>query len=125
MSMMKEKDIITIDITGINSEGEGIGRIDRDGGNFVVFVPGVLAGERVTCRLDRVGRKYAAASVVEVLSASPRRTKPRCPSYGACGGCQLQHVSYDEQLRIKSEILTDAMRRIGRVAPSCEISCRQ
>ena len=120
---MKEKDIITVDITGINSEGEGIGRIERNGGGFVVFVPGAITGERVTCRLDRVSRKYAAASVVEVLSASPNRTKARCSIYGACGGCQLQHVSYEEQLRIKSDILAGAMKRIGHITPSLEVVC--
>jgi len=120
---MKEKDLITIDITGINSEGEGIGRVDNGGGSFVVFVPGSIRGERVTCRLDRVSKKYAAASVVEVSSASPHRTEARCPSYGACGGCQLQHVTYEEQLRIKGDILADAMRRIGHITPPCEIVC--
>ena len=120
---MKEKDLITIDINGINSEGEGIGRVDRDGGDFVVFVPGAITGERVTCRLDRVSRKYAAASIVDILSASPQRTKARCPSYGLCGGCQLQHVTYEEQLRIKGDILNDAMRRIGHITTSCEVVC--
>ena len=120
---MKEKDLLTIDITAINSEGEGIGRIERDGGGFVVFVPGAITGERVTCRLDRVGKKYAAASLVEILSSSPHRTEPLCQSYGACGGCQLQHVAYGEQLRVKSEILADAMRRIGHITPPGEIAC--
>ena len=88
-----------------------------------MFVPGTVTGERVACRLDRVSKRYAAASVVEVLSASPHRTKARCPSCGICGGCQLQHVSYDEQLRVKGEILTDAMRRIGHITLPREVVC--
>ncbi|MDR3076424.1 MAG: 23S rRNA (uracil(1939)-C(5))-methyltransferase RlmD [Synergistaceae bacterium] len=120
---MKEKDMIQIEITGLSSEGEGIGRIGPGGENFVVFVPGSLPGERVNCRVERVSKNYAAASVAETLSVSPDRTTPKCPGYGRCGGCQLQHLSYEAQVRFKRETLADAMRRIGHIDIDCEIGC--
>jgi 23S rRNA (uracil1939-C5)-methyltransferase len=109
---MREKEIIEVEITKLNSEGEGIARVGS-AGDFVVFVPGLLPGERASCRVERLSKNYAAASVAEILSVSPDRTAPRCPSYGRCGGCQLQHVSYEAQARLKREILVDAMKRIG------------
>ncbi|MDR1650454.1 MAG: 23S rRNA (uracil(1939)-C(5))-methyltransferase RlmD [Synergistaceae bacterium] len=123
---------ITLNIESVNSEGEGVARPSSEGG-FVVFVPGALPGERVLCRVKRVSRNYAAASVLEILDASPDRVSPRCPSYGRCGGCQLQHASYGAQIGLKRVILRDAMRRIGKMdvpddipcAPSsCEWGCR-
>jgi 23S rRNA (uracil1939-C5)-methyltransferase len=112
---MKEKEIISVEITNLNSEGEGIARFGPDGENFVVFVPGTIPGERAMCRVERVSKNYATSSVVEILSPSPDRTRPRCPSYGVCGGCQLQHVSYEAQVRLKREMLTGAMKRIGHI----------
>ncbi|MDR1965417.1 MAG: 23S rRNA (uracil(1939)-C(5))-methyltransferase RlmD, partial [Synergistaceae bacterium] len=113
---MNPGEIVTVDISSVNSEGEGIARLESGGGkNFVVFVPGSLPGERVVCRIARVSKKYAAAAVVDILSASPDRVAPRCPSFGSCGGCRLQHASYPAQMGMKRSILADAMRRIGGI----------
>ena len=91
---MREKEIITLDITALNSECEGIGRVGGDGGGYVVFAPGALPGERVKCAVKHVGKSYASAVVTEILSPSPDRIAPRCSSCDKCGGCQLQHLSY-------------------------------
>jgi 23S rRNA (uracil1939-C5)-methyltransferase len=114
---MEEKEIIQVEITNLNSEGEGIARIGPSGENFVVFVPGLLPGERALCRVERKSKNYATASAVDILSVSPDRTAPGCPSYGVCGGCQLQHVSYEAQITLKRNILADAMKRIGHIDP--------
>ena len=118
---MRQKETITVQIDSINSEGEGIARVGS--GGFVVFVPGALPGETSLCRVTRLGKKYAAASVIEILERSPDRTEPRCGQYGLCGGCHLQHASYRSQLEIKGGILADALRRIGRTAYPAKIDC--
>ena len=104
---MNPGDILTLDIASVNSEGEGVARFGEDA--FVLFIPGVLPGEKVTCRVTRVNKKYAAGVPLNILSPSNDRVMPKCPSFDACGGCQLQHASYDAQLRIKGKMLQDAL----------------
>ena len=118
---MRPGETITFDIASINSEGEGIARHGEEG--FVVFVPGALPGERVTCRVMKTGKKYATAKVLSVDSPSAMRTVPPCPIFGRCGGCQLQHASYALQLEIKAMILHDALRRIGGIEWQGPIKC--
>jgi 23S rRNA (uracil1939-C5)-methyltransferase len=118
---MNPGDIVTADIASVNSEGEGVARVGEDG--FVLFVPGVLPGERVVCRVARTSKKYAACAVVDVLTPSKDRVTPKCPSYDRCGGCHLQHASYKAQLKIKRRILTDALERIGKIAPMSPVIC--
>jgi 23S rRNA (uracil1939-C5)-methyltransferase len=119
--LMNPGDIATLDIVSINSEGEGIARAGEDG--FIVFVPGVLPGERVRCRVTRSGRNYAAAKPLDILESSPSRVAARCSCYGRCGGCQLQHATYEAQLRMKEIILADALKRIGRIDPPGGVTC--
>ncbi|MDR0649299.1 MAG: 23S rRNA (uracil(1939)-C(5))-methyltransferase RlmD [Synergistaceae bacterium] len=118
---MNAGDILTIDITSVNSEGEGIARAGRDG--FVLFVPGAIPGEKVVCRVARASKKYAACALIDILAPSKDRAAPRCQSYGKCGGCQLQHVSYGAQLEMKRDMLKDAMRRIGKLEPPEALGC--
>jgi len=79
----------------------------------VVFLFGALPGEEVTARVTETHRRHLFATVTEVVRASPDRVTPRCPYFGECGGCQLQHASYPLQLRSKWEILIDALARRG------------
>ena len=74
-----------------------------------------IAGEQVVVEVREEHPSYVVAEVVEVLRRSPQRVEPRCPHFGACGGCQLQHISYEEQGRIKQGVLTDQLRRIGHI----------
>jgi 23S rRNA (uracil1939-C5)-methyltransferase len=118
---MELGETITVEISSINSEGEGIARVGAE--NFVVFVPGALPEERVRCRVTRLSRNYAAAVALEILEASRDRVEPKCGLYDRCGGCQLQHASYGRQIEIKGEILSDALKRIGRVDYARRIEC--
>ena len=93
----------------LGSHAEGVARAE----GFTVFVPGALPVERVRARVDVVKKTYASAVLTEILAPSPERTKPRCPVYTACGGCQLQHLSYEAQLREKRRQVEDAVRHIG------------
>lgn len=92
--------------------GDAMGRLP-DG--RVVFVPFALPGERVRLRITESRSKFARAEITQIVQASPARIVPRCKHYGRCGGCHYQHMDYNDQLRIKTEILRDQLKRIGRI----------
>ena len=87
---------------------------DFEGHN--VFVSGGIPGETVVAEVVKIHRKYVSAKVVDVLDSSPDRVEPPCPYYGECSGCQWQHLSYDAQLKIKEEKVTDALVRVGHLS---------
>lgn len=113
---MKKADLskgmrIPVRIDSLGSGGEGVARFD----DFVVFVRGGAPGDECEVELDIVKRTYAAGRLVSLTNPSPVRKAPECRHFGRCGGCQLQHVAYDEQIRIKERNIVDAIERIGGV----------
>src|SRR5215211_1890808 len=101
-----------ITLTTLTYGGDAMGRL-KDG--RAVFVPFGLSGERVRVRLTEEKRNFARGEIVEILEASPQRIVPRCKHFGFCGGCHYQHLSYEEQLNAKTEILRDQLTRIGKI----------
>ena len=101
----------TIDILRLGSSGEGVGRYE----NFTVFVKGALPGETVRAKVDVVKKQYATAMLQDIVTPSPRRVEPLCPVYANCGGCQLQHMSYEGELLEKQGQVRDALERIGHL----------
>ncbi len=101
------------DIESLDHEGRGIARI----GGKAVFVDGALPGESVRFQRVRRRRRYDEAVVVEVLRPSPLRVTPRCPHFGVCGGCSLQHLDHAAQLAAKGRIVAEELARIGGVEP--------
>ncbi len=99
-----------IDINSLGTNGEGVGRYE----GFTVFVPGALPGERVKVRIEEAKKSYALGKLLEILRKSSDRVEPICPIYDACGGCQLQHLSYEAQLKAKRQQVIDAISRIGK-----------
>jgi 23S rRNA (uracil1939-C5)-methyltransferase len=91
--------------------GEGLAHFD----GATVFVPFVLPGEQVAAEPVERKRKFVRAKMERVLDPSPERIAPPCPYFGACGGCDYQHIPYEAQLRFKTEILRETLRRIGRI----------
>jgi 23S rRNA (uracil1939-C5)-methyltransferase len=91
--------------------GDGMGRLE-DG--RAIFVPHVLPGEKVRVTITEEKKKFVRGSVVEITEKSNERIKPRCRHYGQCGGCHYQHLTYDNQLDIKTKIVTDQLERVGR-----------
>jgi tRNA/tmRNA/rRNA uracil-C5-methylase (TrmA/RlmC/RlmD family) len=89
--------------------GEGVARVEE----FVVFVPFVLAGEVIEAEITEVKKRFARASLVRVIQPSPDRVTPPCRYFGACGGCQYQHVAYAAQLELKHKQVQDIFVRIG------------
>ncbi|AJY77556.1 RNA methyltransferase [Paenibacillus beijingensis] len=92
-------------------EGEGVGRAD----GFTLFVQGALPGERVKAKVLKVKKQYGYAKQLELLQSSPDRVDAPCPIYKQCGGCQLQHMGYDAQLRWKRQHVVDNLVRIGKL----------
>ena len=80
-----------------------------------VFVPYVLAGEKIEACLTEQKPGFARAAVDAVIEPSPHRIQPSCPYFGGCGGCHYQHIRYEQQLEIKKEILRETLRRTAKL----------
>lgn len=90
--------------------GNCVGRLPS---GKAVFIPFSLPGEKVRIQIVEEKKGYCRAKLIEILEASPRRISPRCPHYGICGGCHLQHTDYSNQLVLKQEIVADQLQRVG------------
>lgn len=99
------------EIIGISHDGEGVGRVN----GFTLFVAGALPGERALVRVNHLKKQYGYAGLVELLAVSPDRVDPDCSIYDECGGCQLQHLSYEAQLGVKRQQVVDNLQRIGKL----------
>ena len=106
---MKQGDLVTIDIIDAGMEGEGIGRAD----GMAVFVPGAVVGDRVQVELTMVKKNFARGQMLVLEEPSPDRQEAFCQYYGDCGGCSLQAMTYDAQLKLKEKWVKDKLVRIG------------
>lgn len=91
--------------------GEGLAHHEGS----TVFVPFVLPGEQADAVAVEQKKKFVRARLGKVLTASPDRVSPPCPHFGICGGCDYQHAPYEAQLKYKTEILRETLRRLGRI----------
>ena len=107
-----------LDILDLSHDGRGVAR-RQDGPNAgkAVFVTGALPGEKVLVQQTGRQRAFDEARTLEVLQASPDRVDPRCPHFGTCGGCALQHLDETKQIHAKQRVLLENLERIGHVAP--------
>jgi 23S rRNA (uracil1939-C5)-methyltransferase len=103
---------LDLEITDLNSTGDGLGRWD----GRVVFVPDTVPGDTIRTKLVQVKPTFARGQLVEVVEASGARVRPACIVADKCGGCQWQAVSYEAQLAAKQRQVEDALRRIGGFA---------
>ncbi len=103
--------------------GDGLARLPADarGRGKAVFVPFVLAGEKVEAVLTEEKPGFARAQATAIIEPSPHRVPPPCPHFGRCGGCHYQHTTYEQQLEIKKEILRENLRRIAKLELQREI----
>ena len=90
----------TIEITGVGSELQGVGRL---GDGRAAFVPGTIPGEVVSAVITREKGRFCEASLCVVLESSPDRVSPACPHAGLCGGCQGRHMRYERTLSLKRQ----------------------
>ncbi|MGA7400689.1 MAG: 23S rRNA (uracil(1939)-C(5))-methyltransferase RlmD [Candidatus Sulfotelmatobacter sp.] len=103
--------------------GDGLARLppDSHGRGKAVFVPFVLAGEKIEAVLTEEKPGFARAQATAIIEPSPHRTPPPCPHFGRCGGCHYQHTTYEQQLEIKKEILRENLRRIAKLELQTEV----
>ncbi|WP_455010590.1 23S rRNA (uracil(1939)-C(5))-methyltransferase RlmD [Oribacterium sinus] len=109
----QKNDLITLEITDLTEEGQGVGK--KDG--LVFFVKDSVMGDKVEARILKVKKNYAYAKVEKLLEASPYRITPLCPVAGKCGGCQLQHLSYEKELSWKEDRIAQSLIRIAGLSP--------
>ena len=109
----------TLSIVNLGHDGRGVARWPEGHANAgkTVFVAGALPGETVSVQQTARSRHFDEAKTLEVIQASPDRVEPRCPHFGTCGGCVLQHFAEDRQIEAKQRQLLDNLQRIGHVAP--------
>ncbi len=101
-------------IESLSHEGRGVAHI----GGKAVFISGALPGEKVTFIYTQQSRKHDEGKIEQVLEASPDRVEPKCPHYEICGGCSLQHLSSDAQIKYKQTSMLDSLKHLGKVEPA-------
>ncbi len=94
---------LSVTIDDLAFGGEGVGRVD----GYVVFVRGGIPGDRLRVRLEQARSRFGRGIIEEIEEPSPYRVEAPCPYFGRCGGCKLQHVDYQAQLRFKSKQVVD------------------
>ena len=107
-------------VESLGSNGEGIVHI----GETVYFAPFTVAGEKVKLRALKVKNRIGYAKALEILTPADERVRPRCPVFTKCGGCQLQHLRYNEQLKLKSKTVHDALRKIAGIEANVPLTVR-
>ena len=108
----------SLDIVNLTHDGRGVARWpEGQHAGKTVFVTGALPGETVLVQQTSRSRHFDEAKTLEVVQASPDRVTPRCPHFGTCGGCVLQHFAEEKQIESKQQVLLDNLQRIGHVTP--------
>ena len=101
-------DVIFEDLT---HDGAGVAKVE----GYPLFVPNGLPGEKAKIKVTKVNKGYGFGRLMEITEASPYRVEPECSIYKECGGCQLQHMSYEGQLKAKEKQVIDVLERIGKL----------
>jgi 23S rRNA (uracil1939-C5)-methyltransferase len=103
--------------------GDGLAHLpaDASGRGKAVFIPYVLAGEKIEASLTEHKPSFARAHAHQIIEPSSHRVQPACPYFGPCGGCHYQHASYEHQLEIKQEILRETLRRTAKLELQVDI----
>lgn len=111
----KKNDTVTLYIEDMGHDGEGIGKAD----GYTLFVKDTVIGDKVEAKIMKMKKNYGYARLMKVLEPSKDRVQPRCPAARACGGCQLQFLSYEKQLEFKKNKVKGNLERIGGFENIC------
>ena len=108
---VKKNEHYIIDIHDLGTRAEGIGKVD----DFTIFIEKALPGDKIEARIIKVKKNFAFGKLIKIIGPSPLRQQAKCPVAGECGGCQLQHLTYQGQLDYKRKKVQDVLERIGKV----------
>ena len=108
---MEKNEKLVVTCSALGTQGEGVVRHE----GTTLFVPYLLPGERAEVKVLKVKGNVAYAKIEEILTPAEERVRPRCAVFAQCGGCQLQHLKYRAQLRFKTTLVKDSLRKIGGI----------
>ncbi len=109
--MISKNEVYELTIEDMGKDGEGIGHVD----GMTVFVKDTVVGDRAAVKMMKVKKNYAYARLMEILEPSPYRVTPLCEKAVSCGGCTLQHISYEQQKELLQKHVCNCLSRIGGV----------
>jgi len=99
---------LEVDVVDMTHDGRGVARVNGK----AVFVAGALPGERVRMLVEVRKKHFDEGRTLDVLQASADRVQPKCPHFGRCGGCTLQHLQAESQIVVKQRVLQENLERI-------------
>ena len=114
--MIQKNEEFEVEILDMGFEGEGIAKID----GYTVFIKGALIGEKVKIKILKANKDYGFAKLLEVINPSEIRVEPECEVFSRCGGCNLQHMDYDAQMQLKTNLVKNTLKKSLGYEPSVE-----
>ncbi|MFD1708197.1 23S rRNA (uracil(1939)-C(5))-methyltransferase RlmD [Siminovitchia sediminis] len=111
MVPIRKNDEIDVIFEDLTHDGKGVAKVD----GYPLFVGNALPGEKGKIRVTKLNKGYGFGRLLELYEESVFRTEPTCPIFAECGGCQLQHITYEGQLKAKEKQVRDVMDRIGKL----------
>lgn len=108
---LKKNDVITLEISAISSDGNGIGRAN----DIVVFVPNTAIGDKIEAKIVKILKNYAFGKIEKIITLSENRIENKCPVFEKCGGCAYRHINYESELDAKSQQVFHNIKAIGKV----------
>lgn len=108
---IKKNDQIEVYFEDLTHDGSGVAKVD----GYPLFVRNALPGEKGTIKVTKLNKGYGFGRLLTIDEKSSERMEPACPIYSGCGGCQLQHLSYEGQLKAKEKQVRDVLERIGKL----------
>lgn len=108
---IKKNDELELVIERYGANGEGVATI----GGKVVFVPFAMPGEKVQVKIINDKNSFLIAKLLKVIKANDKRTKQLCPNFGKCGGCDIEHICYEEQLNFKTELVQNTLKKYAKI----------
>jgi 23S rRNA (uracil1939-C5)-methyltransferase len=108
---VQKNEYIDVVFEDLTHDGAGVAKVE----GYPLFVPNGLPGEKAKVKVIKVNKGYGFGRLMEIIEDSPYRVEPECPIYKECGGCQLQHMSYEGQLKAKEKQVSDVLQRIGKL----------
>ena len=121
---MQKNDVIEVICSSLGTNGEGVATYE----GTTVFVPFLLPGERAQVRILKCKDSIAYGKAEEIIIPAEDRVRPRCPVFYRCGGCRLQHMRYRSQLKFKTELVKNSLKKIAGLdvkVEHCERSDRE